>query len=36
MNLLEIDAYPQQMAKGIIIIIALAIQGLFSARNANE
>jgi ribose/xylose/arabinose/galactoside ABC-type transport system permease subunit len=36
MNLLEIDAYPQQMAKGIIIIAALAIQGVFSARNSND
>ncbi|MEN6382347.1 MAG: ABC transporter permease [Rectinema sp.] len=32
MNLLEIDAYPQQMAKGIIIIAALALQGTLSAR----
>lgn len=32
MNLLEIDAYPQQMAKGLIIIAALGLQGIFSER----
>lgn len=36
MNLLEIDAYPQQMAKGIIILAALAIQGIFATRNSND
>lgn len=33
MNLLEIDAYPQQMAKGFIIVAALALQGAFAARS---
>ncbi len=33
MNLLEIDSYPQQMAKGFIIVAALAIQGMITARN---
>ncbi|MGQ9616789.1 MAG: ABC transporter permease [Spirochaetota bacterium] len=32
MNLLEIEAYPQQMAKGIIIIIALAMWNLLFGR----
>jgi len=32
MNLLEIEAYPQQMAKGIIIVAALALHALFSRR----
>lgn len=32
MNLLKIDAYPQQMAKGFIIIGALALQGIISGR----
>ncbi len=33
MNLLEIDAYPQQMAKGVIIVVALALQGILSRRS---
>ena len=32
MNLLAIDAYPQQMAKGIIIIAALALQSTLARR----
>jgi ribose/xylose/arabinose/galactoside ABC-type transport system permease subunit len=32
MNLLEIEAYPQQMAKGIIIIAALALHSLLARR----
>jgi ribose transport system permease protein len=32
MNLLKIEAYPQQMAKGVIIIAALALQSLISRR----
>ncbi|RKX74770.1 MAG: ABC transporter permease [Spirochaetes bacterium] len=32
MNLLEIDAYPQQMVKGVIIIAALALHNLLSGR----
>ncbi len=32
MNLLEVDAYPQQMAKGIIIVAALALQNVVVAR----
>lgn len=35
MNLLEIDAYPQQMAKGIIIIVALALHNLIAKRVRN-
>lgn len=33
MNLLEISAYPQQMVKGVIIIIALALQNVMSKRS---
>ncbi|PIE34790.1 hypothetical protein CSA56_06830 [candidate division KSB3 bacterium] len=32
MNLLEISAYPQQMVKGIIIVVALAFQNLVLKR----
>jgi ribose/xylose/arabinose/galactoside ABC-type transport system permease subunit len=32
MNLLAIDAYPQQMAKGLIIIAALALQSTLARR----
>jgi ribose/xylose/arabinose/galactoside ABC-type transport system permease subunit len=35
MNLLEIEAYPQQMAKGIIIIAALALHSLLAGRRSN-
>ena len=34
MNLLKIDAYPQQMAKGLIIVAALALQSAIARRNA--
>ena len=33
MNLLEISAYPQQMVKGIIIILALASQNFMAKRS---
>ena len=33
MNLLEISAYPQQMVKGVIIILALASQNFMSKRS---
>jgi ribose transport system permease protein len=32
MNLLEIEAYPQQMAKGVIIIAALALHNVLARR----
>ena len=34
MNLLEISTYPQQMVKGVIIIVALALQNLVSRRSS--
>jgi ribose/xylose/arabinose/galactoside ABC-type transport system permease subunit len=34
MNLLEIEAYPQAMAKGIIIVAALALHSVLSRRRA--
>lgn len=34
MNLLEIEAYPQQMAKGIIIVAALALHAVLSRRRS--